>query len=81
MWFLLTAYNKMQEEGAELKKELLSKKEAALEYLEIFQSTHFTKKKKSKLFLKKTQGISTIENKTSRDWNQKIIHHLSKNQE
>lgn len=55
----------MQEEGAELKKELLSKKEAALEYLEIFQSTHFTKKK-SKLFLKKTQAISTIENKTNR---------------
>ena len=32
----------MQEEGAELKKELLSKKEAALDYLENFQSLHFT---------------------------------------
>ena len=42
VWFLLTASNKMQEEGAELKKELLSKKEAALQYLENFQSLHFT---------------------------------------
>ena len=48
----------MQEEGAELKKELLSKKEAALEHLENFPSMHFTKKKRLRFSTEKTEGMA-----------------------
>lgn len=60
----------MQEEGAGMKKELLHKKEAALEHLENFPSMHFTKKKKKiKVFYRKNRGYgyTTFDNKTTRD--------------
>ena len=73
-WFLLTAYSKMKEEGGELKKELLSKKEPELEDLEYSQSTRFTKYEKA-CSEENTEGMAKqpFERKISRDQNHKFI--------